>query len=214
MKKRTRRWLLPVGRYALYGLCCLFSIFLLASGYESIYNRPLPFVHTLAKVNLHVLSQTYDLRSAAVIQPSAYGQFGKPATLTVPNIQSSQRLSIVAPINTDGIWLARASTMHMLVPNKPLNGNISTLILYCRASFRTISATTLPKVGGNLFIDTDQGWRYVYKVTLANVYTETYPYIPTDNGGKGKLIMFCNDSVNAANDAVEGDLISVQAVTQ
>lgn len=215
MKKHSHHHrLLPFGRLILYAGCGLLSIFVLASGYESVYSRPLPFVTTLAKVNLATLAQTYNLASAATLKPSMYGQFGRPATLTIPNTQSSQRLSIVAPVNDHGHWLARASTMHLLIPTKPLNGNISTEILYCRAGFRTVSASALPAVGSNLFVDTDQGWRYVYKVTLAKTYADSYPYVPDSDSAKGKLVIFCNDQANAANDVIEGDIISVQVVTQ
>ena len=214
MTKPALRRFLPVGRLVLYLACGLVSVFILASSYESIYNRALPFVHTLAKVDLDTLSSSYDLPSAAVLKPSVYGQFGKPTTLTIPNRQSSLRLSIVAPISESGAWLARASTMHLLIPTPPLNGNISTVILYCRASFRTVSAGALPTVGSNLFMDTDQNWRYVYKVTLAKTFADSYPYAPTNDGAKGKLIIFCNDSAHQANDIIEADIISVQGTTQ
>lgn len=215
MRKPIHHRLIPFGRLALYIGCGILSLFILASGYESVYSRPLPFVHTLDVVHLATLAQTYDLTKAAALKPSFYGQFGKPATLTIPNLQASPlRLSIVAPIKNNGDWLARTSTMHLLIPTAPLNGNISTEILYCRAGFRTVSAGALPPVSGNLFVDTDQGWRYVYKIILAKTYAESYRYIPTDDGSKGKLIVFCGDPANKAYDVVEGDLISVQAITQ
>lgn len=214
MKRPALRRFFPIGRVALYVGCGFISAFILVSSYESIYNRALPFVHTLAKVNLSTLSASYDLPAAAALKPSVYGQFGKPSTLTIPNRQSSLRLSIVAPISENGTWLARASTMHLLIPTPPLNGNISTAILYCRASFRTVSAGALPVVGSNLFIDTDQNWRYVYKVTLAKTFADSYPYTPINDGAKGKLIVFCNDAAHQANDIIEADIISVQGTTQ
>lgn len=216
MKIVTRRELHALSRFGLYIGCGCISLFILASGYESIYNRSLPFVHTLAKVNLSVLGQTYPLRNSATITPSRYGEFGKPSTLTIPGESSSHRLSIVAPISEGSNWLARASAMHLLLPRRPLNGNLSTAILYCRASFRTVSAGSLPAPGSNIFIDTDQNWRYVYKVTLAKTYASTYPYEPTgyDATTKGRLVIFCNDTAHAANDVIEGDLISVQGITQ
>ena len=216
VKKNIKRKLNTAGRFGLYAGCGFISLFVLASGYESISNRSLPFVHTLAKVNLSVLSATYDLREASTLKPAIYGQFGKPVSLTMPSQTGTHRLSIVAPINDNGAWLARASAMHLLVPSKPLNGNLSTAILYCRASFRTINTDTLPVVGSNVFVDTDQSWRYVYKVTLSKAYTPTYPYFPSaySSQTKGKLIIFCNDNAHVANDIIEADLISVQGITQ
>jgi hypothetical protein len=208
-----RKSIVRAGRFGLYGACGLLSLYILASGYESIYNKALPFVDTLAPVNLTVLSHTYDL-AAAIPKPSSYGQFGRLVTLSIPNPTGVQRLSVVAPIDDNGSWLARASTMHLLIPTDPLNGNVSTAILYCRGSFRTITASTLPAVGSNLFVDTDQSWRYIYKVSASKAYAPDYQYIPTANPTKGKLIIFCNDQTNHANVVIEADIIAVQGTTQ
>ena len=210
-----------VGRFGLYAGCAYISLFILASGYESIYNRALPFVGTLASVDIQPLAKAYNLGVAYQMKPSYYGQFGKPSVLTIPGRNGPKRLSIVTPIKQTDTWLARASAMHLLLPDKPTSGHISTAILYCRASFRTITAGTLPRAGSNLFIDTDQKWRYVYKVNLAKAYATSYPYVPgngasADAAGasKGKLIIFCNDTDHKANDVIEADLISVQGISQ
>jgi hypothetical protein len=102
--------------------------------------------------------------------------------------------------------------MHVLLPSQAVNGNISMSILYCRASFRTINASSLPSVGANIFVDTDLKWRYVYKVTTARAYDTAYKFVPTPSSGKGKLLVFCNDPDNRANDIIEADLITVQGV--
>ncbi len=211
---RSRRFNALILRLTLYIACGGVSVFILASAYESIYNRSLPFVNTLAKVNLSTLADNYNLVTASQLHSSVYGQFGKPAVLTVPSSAGAKRLSIVAPISENGTWLARSSTMHLLIPTAPRNGNLSTAILYCRASFRTIAAGSLPAVGSNLFIETDQSWKYVYKVTLSKTYVSSYPYAPGDDSAKGKLIVFCNDNSHHANDIIEADLISVQGTTQ
>ena len=210
----VRRYLLGLSRYVLYTACAVISLFLLASSYESIYNRPLPFIHTIAAVNLGSLAQDYNLPAALNAKPTVYGEFGKPVTLTIPLATGSQHLSIVAPIYNHGQWLARSSTMHLLTPTNPIDGNIGTVILYCRAGFRTIDADSLPAVGGNVFMDTESGWRYVYKVIVAKTYASSYRYIPLADTNQGKLIIFCNDAAHGANDIIEADVLSVQGVTQ
>ena len=213
-KLRLRNIALTLGRLLIYGGCGVASLYILASGYESIYNKALPLVNTLASVNLSALTTPYNLIDAQP-KPSSYGQFGKPVTLAIPAASGVQRLSIVAPINDHGTWLARTSTMHVLIPTKPLNGNISTMLLYCRGGFRTISADTLPAVGSNLFVDTDQNWRYVYKISSSKAFETSYPYIPSETANsKGKLIIFCNDNDNKANDVIEADILAVQGTTQ
>ncbi len=215
LKKNLLRVSAWFARCVLFGACAFASVFLLMSGYESVYNRSLPFVHTLAPVNLKAFDGMYDLQNAlsATKDPAMYGNFGKPQTVKLP--ARSLHLDVVAPLQQDkGIWLARSNTLHLLLPIKPRSGNIGVALLYCRSSFRTINDQNLPSVGSNIFMDTDHDWRYVYKVTSAKVFTDTDPYIAADSGGNSELIIDCNNSGNHTNIVVEANLLSVQGVGQ
>lgn len=220
MKRFINRLIPAVSRTVIFVACGFVSGFVLSSAYESVYNRSLPYVHTLDAVDLSVISHSYNLPVAAQLKSDHLGQFGKPVTLKLPSDQRSLRLDITDPVydtsSGGGTWLGRASSMHVLLPKPAASGNITTNILYCRASFRTVNATSLPKVGANIFVDTDKKWRYVYKVTTAQAFDTSYKFVPTEaqNGSrtKGKLIVFCNDLENNANDIIEADLIAVQGV--
>ncbi len=198
-------------RLLVLALCGLISAFLLMSGYESVYNRALPIVHTIAAVNLQAYDQSYDLRAASHLNDSLYGSFGRPINVKLP--ERNARLDIAPPIYNDG-WLARSNALHLLIPSPPRDGNIGTTLLYCRSSFRTLSDQNLPSVGGNILMDTDKAWRYVFKVTSAKVYPDNVPYVASDNGSLSKLIISCNDSAAHSNVVVEANLLSVQGVDQ
>lgn len=206
--------MLWTGRITVLSACALASAFVLASGYESVYNRSLPLVHTIDTVDVSSLERSYDLQKASDLKPELYGKFGKPVTVKIPDEKRSLRMDITDPVSHDAVWLGRASSMHLLVPKAPVNGNMSAAILYCRASFRTINASSLPAAGSNVFIDTDQKWRYVYKVTASKAVSSDYQYLPAQGSNKGKLIIYCNDAGNRANAIVEADLVTVQGVTQ
>lgn len=215
MKKRTLRdYAFTGGRVAVFSICGLISVFLLLSGYESIFNKDLPFVHTLDSVNLNALSKRYDLPKAIASEsPDMYGNFGKPQTLKLP--ERALRLDITTPI-TDGQsgWLARANTLHYIVLKEPRRGNIGLLVLYCRSSFRTISTAALPQVGENIFMDTDKNWRYVYRVSTSKVVPADEQYVVADNGQTGRIVIVCHDSSINADAVVEATVLSVQGVTQ
>ncbi len=211
-RKSLRHTVFIIVRVAVLGVCAVISVFLLLSGYESVYNKALPFVHTLDRVNLAVFSRSYDLNAGAHYPLSYYGNFGKPQTLKLPS--SSLRLDIVAPIQQGKDWLARANTLHLLIVRRPREGNIGVGLLYCRSSFRTLNGQNVPELGQNIFMDTDKNWRYVYKVTNAKQYPDSAPYIVADDGSQGKLVVDCNDSVHHVNIVVEATLLSVQGVEQ
>lgn len=212
MKKTLKNIGLWFVRALVLGGCGIISVFLLASGYESVYSRSLPFVHAIDPVNMQAYGTSYTLSGDTFGDEKLYGSYGRPTNVKLP--ERNARLDIVSPIQYHGEWLARATALHMLLPAEPRNGNIGVALLYCRSSFRTINDQNLPAVGSNIFMDTDKDWRYVYKVTSAKVYADSIPYIASDTGRTSKLIITCNDQAGGANVVVEATLLSVQGVEQ
>ncbi|HSX28820.1 MAG TPA: hypothetical protein VLF60_05220 [Candidatus Saccharimonadales bacterium] len=214
MKKRLKKSFLFAARGLIFAFCGGVSIFLLMTGYESIYNRDVPFVHSLDAINLTAYQSRYNLNKYVGTDSKQVGNFGKPTNVKMP--RRSMRFDIVKPIQdtANNQWLARASTLHLLPLTAPRNGNLGVALLYCRSSFRTLNASNLPNVGDNLFIDTDRNWRYVYRVTDTRVLPDDQPYILSDDGTKGKVIISCNDSAHKRNFVVEADQLVVQGVEQ
>ncbi len=213
MTKVSKRIALLFARVSVFTICGLMSAYLLASGYESVYNRPLPFVHTIAPISLGAFTDVYHLGTLAPTPKNAYyGNFGKPSTLKLPT--NSVRLNIVSAIKDNSTWLARPSTLQLVIPSPPRSGNIGIAFLYCRSSFRTINTQNMPGAGQNIFIDTDQKWRYVYKVTSTHAFSGIAPYVPSDDGATGKLIVNCYDDGSGINIIIEANLLSVMGAEQ
>ena len=201
-------------RTLVFVVCGLLSVFLLASGYESLYSRSLPFIHTLDTSNLTSIQTSYDLETAFKNtqereDESIYGKFGAPTNLKLPG--RSKKLDIVMPLRTDNQWLARADTLHLLTPAPARNGNLGIAVLYCRASFRTLQTNNLPAEGSNIFMDTDHDWRYVYKVTSTTTTAIDKPYVPADNGSNSRMLIICNQD-SRLNVVIEASLLSVQGI--
>ncbi len=219
---RLRKYLIVFFRYGVMAGCAVVSVFVLSSGYESVYSRSLPYVHTVDPVDLTTVAAASDLDlqraelEKAPTDPKRYGQFGKPTVLKMPGNQANQanlRLDIAEPIPQGGGWLARSTALHAVLPRPAKNGDISLLTLYCRSSFRTINSQSLPAAGANIFVDTDQKWRYVYKVTAARDYRQQDRYVLTSSQSgqqQGKLLIACNDSAKQVTQVIEADLLSVQ----
>lgn len=212
MHKRIRRIFSRASVLIIFSVCGLVSTFLLASGYESMFNKSLPYVRTIEPINLTALSEGFNLSTAAKSDPKRYGIYGKPTTLKLP--QQSLRLDIVPPLqDTDGTWLSRTSTMHLLTPSEPRKGSIGLALFYCRSSFRTINTLNVPADGTNIFMDTDTLWRYVYKVTSTSIGPETQEYILADSGDSGRLLISCSDAKTKRNLYIEAKLLSIQGIS-
>ena len=213
MKRAIKRITTGAGRIAIFIGCGFISAFLVMSGYESLYNRSLPLVHTLDPINLSALAATYTLDSSSATNDKLLGSFGRPKTLKLP--ERNSRFTVADPIQQqDGVWLARANVLHLLVPEQPRDGNIGVAVLYCRAGFRTLDDQNLPQVGSNIFMDTDKGWRYVYRISATKIVSDKTPYVASDAGTVSKLIISCNDAGQHENVVVEANLLSVQGVDQ
>lgn len=201
-----------IGSIAVLAVCGGISLFLAASGYESLYNRSLPLVHTIDEVNLSAFDTSYDLHEAIVKDDDAvvYGNYGKPLTVKLP--QREARLDVVKPLQEGSTWLSRASALHLLAPESPRNGAMGVAFMYCRAGFRTVTTGTLPKAGSNIFMDTDHSWRYVYKITSTAVSSASMPYVVADGGDTSKLLIVCYDESSKNNIYIEAALLSVQGI--
>jgi hypothetical protein len=208
--KRLKNISSAITRTIIMAACGVLSVFLLAAGYEAVFNRSLPAVHTIDPVTISALQASYDLNHAAHPPISYMGNFGKPQTIKMP--ERSARFNVADAINYKGTWLSRANALHLLVPQPARDGNIGVTVLYCRAGFRTLQDGNLPSVGSNIFMDTDQDWRYVFKTTSAKVFPDDLPYIASDNGNASKLLILCNDSKAHTNVIIEATLLSVQGV--
>jgi hypothetical protein len=214
--KKTKKLGAGLLRIAIFALCGAISLFLLASGYESLYNRSLPLVHTLDPINFQSFANTYNLQKAYVFSKdqkdeSIFGTFGAPTSLKLPG--RTKKLDIVPAVHPDANqWLARANTLHVVTPEGARSGNIGVALLYCRSGFRTLDSNNLPAEGSNLFMDTDKNWRYVYKIISVVTNDQNQTYIPADSGEQSKLLISCNDSRKHTTIIIEANLLTVQGV--
>ncbi len=191
--------------------CALISVFVLASAYESVFDKPVAFVDTIQAVNMSAFEQSFNLVQSANDSSSEFGAFGQPVVLKLPS--SSVRLNVVPAIVSGNSFLAQTSTLQLVVTAPPNAGNIGTAFLYCRSSFRTISDQNVPSAGQNIFMDTKSGWRYIYKITSVGLYPQTRPFVPADPGGSS-VVIDANDAKAGTNLIITGTLLSVQGTNQ
>jgi len=212
MKKRLHTTVSSGLRVLILGACGIFSVFLAMSGYESVFSKSLPIVHTIDPVNLTAFSSRYKLTTSSFDNKQLYGSFGKPQTLKLQD--RNARFTLAAPLEERGVWLSRANILHVFITEKPRKDSIGVAIMYCKSSFRTLNAQNLPKIGSNMFMDTDKQWRYIYRVSSTSILSDNVPYIAGDTGETSELIISCNDKKHHQNVVIEANLLSVQGVDQ
>jgi hypothetical protein len=163
--ERLRTLLGMAGRGLVYMICLSITVFIIASSYETASNQDVPVLDAIQKVSLDSLAPTLQKQSIpALSDKERQGTFGQPETMRV-SIDGKPIKVLVAPaLRNDGHWLARANTSHVLYTTEAKTGNAGDMLIYMKQSWRTIADPSQIAKDGNIFIDTDQNWRYMFRV--------------------------------------------------
>ena len=156
--------LAKAGFFSLSGLA---TVFILANAFAISFNYYLPFIYAVGPVDLEPLSRYADQQSESVDAPyrdTHLGNFGEPQLLRIPSM--NHRLPLVQAIysSANNSWLSRAHSGHFMVVTESKNGYIGDTIVYMRRNYRTIPSPSELTIESNIVIDTDKGWRYVFRI--------------------------------------------------
>ena len=214
MKPRLRHGLNWLTRAALMAASGAFTLFIFANSYELAFDRPLPlpFASAVAKVDLNPLSGL--LRPADALTSGAadrVGNYGIPTTLRLPTRQI--KLPLAPAIVTDDVWAARSNTGHFIVVSPAKGGNLGDVLVYMRQSWRTIDQPRQITVGDNLFVDTDKGWRYMYRVSETQSLPDTAHYVLSDQKTSQIVLAVADGSAHNLT-LIKADFVSVQSIDQ
>lgn len=196
--------------YLIMAFCGLLTLYIFASSYETTFNRPLPFIEAVSAVDLQPVARALQPYTPAL--QNDVGNYGKPQYLKLPS-QAIRMTMAPAISNGDHRFLARASTAHYALTSAPKNGNIGDVVAYYRKSWRTDDQPQLVKVGDNIFVDTDRGWRYFYRVDDAKVLDTAATYIARD-GSVSQLILAAVDAQHKTTYVAHAQLVNVQNIGQ
>jgi hypothetical protein len=154
-----------LGRGIIYVGCLLLTVFISANSYEIASGKDLPFLNSIQQVDLDSLNPTIErYTKKQLLDEKKEGNFGRPETLRVI-IDDKPLRTIIAPGIADrDNWLARANTSHLLYLGNSKSGNSADMLIYLSQSWRTIPHPEKIAQGSNIFIDTNTGWRYMFRV--------------------------------------------------
>ena len=154
-----------LGRGLVYGACFFGTGFVIANSYEIASGKDLPFLTSIQEVNLKPLNPTLSRYTKdELLKESKEGNFGTPETLRVV-VDGKPLRTVIAPGIADGShWLARANTSHLLYLGDSKSGNSADMLVYLAQSWRTIPHPEKIAKDSNMFVDTNTGWRYMFRV--------------------------------------------------
>ncbi|HWZ65858.1 MAG TPA: hypothetical protein VNX65_03600 [Patescibacteria group bacterium] len=199
-----------VFRYLIMGFCGLITLFVFASSYSTTFNRPLMFIDAVSNVDLRPFDRF--LQSYKPEFQTEVGNYGKPQYLKLPSQKLRMILAPAAKVN--GQFVARANAGHYAITSSPKNGNLGDTIIYYRKSWRTNDRPQRSKIGDNIFIDTDRGWRYFYRIDETKTIAVSAPYIARSTPAAGLLLAAVDSSAGGTATVAHATLVNVQNVQQ
>jgi hypothetical protein len=157
------------------GFCASFALtfFILTNGYELASGKDIRFTSSLSPVNLSGIIDVSADTAEQYLASSRLGGYGKPVSLRISS--SAQKIILVpaqfSQYSTDKHLTARLNAGHYLLRTDAVETIIGNPLIYARKNWRSIGQPETVKLGDNIFIDTDSGWRYMFRVAESTTRT-------------------------------------------
>ncbi len=202
-------------RTAIYAVCGILTVFLLANSYETTFGQTLPVVNAVSKVDLGLLQPSPDRMIPLLDKQTSdryEGTYGTPAQLRISS--TAKNITIAAPIYHQHSWLARASTGHYVTVSPAKGGDLGDTIIYMKGGRTTVAPEEVGKIraDSNLFVYTKRDWRYMYRVNeVATLSDPSERYVLPQTAGN-RLYLVVQDGESRT--VIAATLTNVQSGDQ
>lgn len=213
MTHQPLRWLLGWQFLPLLFSLCL-TLFIFLNSYELAFNYDLPYIGSIKPISLGHFQASLD-NPQEIIQltrnHSREGTYGRPVQLRFSS--PVKRLPLAPAIRTDSTWLVWSNTGYFLFLSPPKDGRGGDLLIYLNRHWRTIRHPDQIHTGDNLFVDTDRGWRYMFRVqTIDHLQAESQYVVP--DSAKPVLTVDIADPDGGSDTILGADFLSLQGIDQ
>lgn len=198
-------------------LCFYWTMFIFLSSYETVFSKDISRIHTVEKVSINSLITSFfaekkENTSVVSIEREYIGNFGIPAFLKIPKFNTRLQLA-GAMRDKNGNWLSRLNSGHYMFLSKNKGGNIGDIALYTRKSWRTVNEPQNLKIGDNIFLDTFDDWRYMFRINEARVLSWDEKSIVSESKVP-ILVLIIEDAPNRVHYFYKADFINIQNIQQ
>lgn len=195
--------------------CFSITVFIFLSSYETLFNKDVKYIYSIELVNIDniVNALVTDKGSdfpAISVQPEFAGKYGIPSLIKMPNLD--KKIQLTSAIK-DGQhqWLARSNSGHYFFTSSNKDGKSGDMVIYIRKGWRTLEEAQDMNVGDNIFVDTLDEWRYVFRISETAILANDQVYISTQTK-EPSLVIIVNDEKNSINYVFKSNFLSVQSI--
>lgn len=216
MKLRTKvgKGIRFLFRGVVYSIGLFITVFIIASSYETASGNDVPFLGAVQRASLQTVAPTLDKQTITQLTDrEREGNFGRPETMRVVIDKKPVKVVIAPGFRNNGQWLVRANTSHLLYTSDAKAGNAGDMLIYMKQSWRTIANPADITRNSNIFIDTNQNWRYMFRVQdIQTVASDAQMLIP--EAKSTQLMIVINEPNSSRSVIIRGQFVSLMNVGQ
>ena len=188
------------------------TLFIFLNGFELASGKDLPGSTSLQSVNISGIVKVDADNLNSFFDAANYGNFGKPTQLRISSV--TQKIPVVPAQTSDyDQLLARTSTGHYLITSPSKSGSIGNTLVYMRQNWRSIRSPENILIGDNMFLDTDAGWRYMFRINEVVTQPIGEVFVVADKP-ISSLTVVIENSQSKTHTIVVGDYVILQNITQ
>lgn len=195
--------------------CFLITVFIFLSSYETLFNKDIKYIYSIEPVNIGNIINTLTSDKGndfpvISVQPDFVGKYGIPSMIKMPNLDKKIQLTGAIRYEKQK-WLAKSNSGHYLFTSANKDGKSGDMVIYIRKSWRTLEEVDNISARDNIFIDTLDEWRYVFRINETAILADEKVYIATQTKDPS-LIIIINDEKNNINYLFKANFLSVQNI--
>lgn len=182
------------------------TLFIFINSYELAFNKDLPYFEALEPVNLDVIEQSYEISPYLDTKTFNDREFGVPISLRISG--GKARSQLASSIFENGTWLARLNAGHVTTFTIPGDESENdNLLIYMNSGVRTIEDINEVMPTDHVFVDTIDGWRYIFRVSDIQSLAFDRPYV-VEKVRSPKLVIVIQDSATKTNQVISAHYIT------
>lgn len=204
MKKKISRILTVI--LAVFATGAL-SVFIYLNIAEKVAFFDIPGIPSVEKVTTPMIIHQVREKQTFADEREKYGFFGKPVVLRVSRLNTSVNLQEAK--REGDFWLSSNGMANIEIFDKSKGGNIGASVIFGTKNSPVLDIADLLGEGDRLMIDTENGWRYNFKIVKRTAIAKEGDYL-LPASSKEKLIILKENTEKVL--LIESDLQSTEEI--
>jgi hypothetical protein len=171
-------------------LCLLITTFTVLSAVEVAFGRDIPLLPSIQTTHINEFLTNLtgsDVKSLYQVDLSDTTSSRKLRELAVPKTET--KLNLTKAVNQNGQWYVRPSQGHYAYLLNRRTQAVQYLVIYTTQDWRGIASTKSIGQGDNLFVETEQGDKHLFRIREKLTISPRDRYIPEAIDGVGLLLI-------------------------